>query len=566
MAERYLFFNSAANDPRIYQAQDFADYFGSVLLTGLLHTDEIPAISVSVEQGTMNTVVSTGKAIMQGHLYENTTPLRMTHSIAEPGVDRIDRIVLRLDKRNQSRFIRLFVKQGTPSSDPAPPSLQRDNNIYEISLAQVIIRGGQSFISPADIIDERGDEDICPWARSTVLPHIDTQDVIDLRNDFEEHKEKIATSTQLGHVKVGQNLTIDSDGTLHAQASSGKKVARFVIGTSTAGWTENDVDYLCDGVDDQEEINAAIQALSASGGEIIILDGTYNITAEISINKNNVSIKGNGNATILKRMWVSGSDEGVITLNGVSNCKIENLQIEGRKSWSYDHGIYLSSSDNNIIIGNICNNNEHGIFLEASSNNTIIGNICNNNGEGIRLYTSSSINNTIIGNTCVDNYDGIRIYISNRNTVTGNTCNNNSHGIRLDIGSYNTVTGNTCNDNSVIGIYLDASNNSTITGNTCSNNNRGIYSYGSSNNTITGNACIDNSSGIYLEISNRNAIVGNTCIRGTGQSSDYSSSQYTIRLVNSGNNYNLISSNNCKGKNVAIDGGTSNTNVNNKYN
>src|SRR5690606_6157848 len=56
--------------------------------------------------------------------------------------------------------------------------------------------------------------------------------------ELDAHKAEIATSTQLGHVKVGQNLTIDSDGTLHAQASGGKKVARFVIGTSTAGWTE----------------------------------------------------------------------------------------------------------------------------------------------------------------------------------------------------------------------------------------------------------------------------------------------------------------------------------------
>src|SRR5690606_33776643 len=145
-----------------------------------------------------------------------------------------------------------------------------------------------------------------------------------LQQEIAAHKAEIATSTQLGHVKVGQNLAIDPDGTLHAQASGGKKVARFVIGTSTAGWTENDVDYLCDGVDDQEEINAAIQALPASGGEIVILDGTYNIGARIDVNKNSVTIRGNGSATVLKRMWNSGSNEGVITLNSVSNCKIEN--------------------------------------------------------------------------------------------------------------------------------------------------------------------------------------------------------------------------------------------------
>src|SRR5690606_25778660 len=112
--------------------------------------------------------------------------------------------------------------------------------------------------------------------------------------------------------------------------------------------------------------------------------------------------------------------------------------------------------------------------------------------------------------------------------------------------SNNTITGNTCNNNNYNGIGLSSSsNNNIITGNTCNNNySNGIELYSSSNNTIT----------------------GNTCIRGTGQPSDYTSSEYTIRLAGSDNNYNLISSNNCMGKDVVIEGGTGNTSVNNKYN
>lgn len=47
MAEISKFFNSAPGDPRTYQASDFADYFGSVLSTGLLHTDNTPALEVN---------------------------------------------------------------------------------------------------------------------------------------------------------------------------------------------------------------------------------------------------------------------------------------------------------------------------------------------------------------------------------------------------------------------------------------------------------------------------------------------------------------------------------------
>ena len=299
--------------------------------------------------------------------------------------------------------------------------------------------------------------------------------------------------------------------------------ARFVVGTSTAGWTAADCDYLCDGTADQTEINAAITALPATGGEVVILDGTYNITAKIDVTKDNVSIKGNGNATILKRMYDSSTGEGVITLNNRSGCKIADLQVDGNRT------SYTSS-------------NNHGIYLYKASNNTVTGNTCNNN------------------NSC-----GIYLTSSSNNTVTGNTCNNNNdYGIYLRTSSNNTVTGNTCNNNDY-GIYLNTSSNNTVTGNTCNNNGTGIYLPSSSNNTVTGNTCNNNSSGIYLTSSSNNTVTGNTCIRGTGQTSDYASDQYTIRLQGTANNYNLISSNNCMGKAVVVGGGTGNSAWGNKY-
>jgi len=284
-----------------------------------------------------------------------------------------------------------------------------------------------------------------------------------------------------GAIILNANDTVENTYTANVtyiKTSKVRKLVRFVIGTSTSGWTEKDCDYLCDGTADQTEINAAITALPATGGEIVILDGTYNITAKINVTKDNVSIRGNGNATILKRMFNSSVAEGVITLNSRSGCKIANLQIDGNMT---SHS----------------NSNNYGIYLSSSSNNTVTGNTCYNNNRGIELYSSSN------------------------NTVTGNTCNDNSRGIEL----------------------YSSSNNNTVTGNTCYNNSSGIYLSSSSNNTITGNACI----------------------RGTGQTSDYTSDQYTIRLQGTANSYNLIASNNCMGKAPVVEGGTGNTVINNKW-
>jgi parallel beta-helix repeat protein len=263
----------------------------------------------------------------------------------------------------------------------------------------------------------------------------------ELLGTLNNHEAEIATQNGYGHIRLSDIPE--------------SRTARFTVGTSTAGWTAADCDYLCDGTADQTEINAAITALPATGGEIVILDGTYNITAKIDVTKDNVSIRGNGNATILKRMWDSITTEGVITLTAVEGCNVENLQIDGNKvvynNSSDNYGIYLNSSSNNTITGNTCNNNNYnGIYLYSSSNNTVTGNTCNNNYNGIYLYSSS--NNTVTGNTCI------------RGTGLAGDYTESQHTIRLGgTGSnYNLISNNNCMGKAVT--------NEGGTGNTLVNN------------------------------------------------------------------------------------------------
>ena len=150
-------------------------------------------------------------------------------------------------------------------------------------------------------------------------------DVCDVEINGEMTQYKIRNGLQISVNDIVLVRLINNDfsnkfadaklGTVHAQASGGKKVARFVIGTSTAGWTLEDCDYLCDGTDDQKEIIQALNALPATGGEVVILDGTYNIMASINIPKDNVSIRGSGNATTLKRMYNSTNKDSGSTAN-----------------------------------------------------------------------------------------------------------------------------------------------------------------------------------------------------------------------------------------------------------
>lgn len=79
----------------------------------------------------------------------------------------------------------------------------------------------------------------------------------------------------------------------------GKKAVRaatVVIGTSARGWTAADCDFLCDGVDDQAEIQAAvdyIKSLGSGTGTIKFLSGTYNLSDTVYIT-HAVSLVGDG--------------------------------------------------------------------------------------------------------------------------------------------------------------------------------------------------------------------------------------------------------------------------------
>jgi hypothetical protein len=108
------------------------------------------------------------------------------------------------------------------------------------------------------------------------------------------------------------------------------KTARFVVGTSTSGWTEKDCDYLCDGTNDTTIINSAIQALPATGGEIVLLDGIYTVKnpAQTKITlKSNVLLRGNGVGTIIQPPLNYQYAQNLIQVSG-NNVSICNLAIK----------------------------------------------------------------------------------------------------------------------------------------------------------------------------------------------------------------------------------------------
>lgn len=101
-----------------------------------------------------------------GAVYGNTGEINLPIPLADATYPRIDRVVIRYDAVQNKGF--LTISPGTPASNPAPAALLRNENAYEISLAQVYVAAGVTQIFDENITDERLDESVCGLMRDGV--------------------------------------------------------------------------------------------------------------------------------------------------------------------------------------------------------------------------------------------------------------------------------------------------------------------------------------------------------------------------------------------------------------
>lgn len=154
--EKSSFFNSVSGD-RTYKAEDWANYFASIIGNGVFPLPST-GLQVVVDEG-MNIKVKAGKAWINGYFYNNTTDLTVTIATADGVLNRIDRIVVRWDLTN--RTITAETKSSTASASPSAPALQRDADIYELCLADVYVAAGVTAIAGSAITDQRLNTSIC---------------------------------------------------------------------------------------------------------------------------------------------------------------------------------------------------------------------------------------------------------------------------------------------------------------------------------------------------------------------------------------------------------------------
>ena len=159
--ERSSFFNAELKGEeydRVYLAEDFAKYFASFIGNGVF-PNPTTNLQVTADGTTMNLTLKQGKAWINGYFYENTEDLNLSVDVADGVLNRIDRVVLRLDFVN--REIKAYVKKGEFSSSPVAPNLQRDADMYELGISDIRINKGVTKITQGNVTDLRQNSNYC---------------------------------------------------------------------------------------------------------------------------------------------------------------------------------------------------------------------------------------------------------------------------------------------------------------------------------------------------------------------------------------------------------------------
>ncbi|GEM_PF-1317251 len=179
--EKSSFFNAVLDangtPDRVYPAEDFAEFFSTFIGNGIFPNPSTN-LQVVADGTSMNVILSMGKAWINGYCYRNTDNLTLKVDPADGVLNRIDRVVLRLDFLN--REIKAYVKKGAFASNPVVPALQRNADMYEIGIADIKVNKGVIKITQADITDLRLSKELCGIVHGTV----DQVDVTTLFNQY----------------------------------------------------------------------------------------------------------------------------------------------------------------------------------------------------------------------------------------------------------------------------------------------------------------------------------------------------------------------------------------------
>ena len=356
MAVTYGFFNSVDGD-RLYNADDISNYFLKLISNGVFAT---PASAMQVQANNGLTVqVSAGWGFINCKWINNDAPYLLTLDAADVVLNRIDRIVLRLNTNTNTRSMTIAIKKGTAGTSPNPPALQRNNGIYELSLAQIYVAANASTITQANITDERANTSVCGYVTG-LIDQIDTTNLFAQYDSafnqwFATIKETLTTTTLIRQYTSVYTTTTASESVIPININvynetldvlnvyvNGMKLTPGVDYTESGGMITlaNALDVV--GTPVEFEV---LKSIDGSDAESVI-DMVYALQLELGkIDANNYYCNGvNDNTTLMAFIsaWEQGqTDKGIINIIGSFGVDNNTTQASDGNNYSF---VYEGSS------------------------------------------------------------------------------------------------------------------------------------------------------------------------------------------------------------------------------
>jgi len=160
------FFDSVNSD-RLYNAEQMSHYFDGLISDGVYESVGGKFNVTSAYDG-MKVNVASGRAIIKCHWIYNDEQMQLTLPPSDATYNRIDAIILKLDR--DARSITLEVKTGTPAASATMPEMTRNDHVWELCLATALVLAGGT--QPYQIWDYRGSS-LCGWVTG-LINQVDT--------------------------------------------------------------------------------------------------------------------------------------------------------------------------------------------------------------------------------------------------------------------------------------------------------------------------------------------------------------------------------------------------------
>jgi parallel beta-helix repeat protein len=340
-----------------------------------------------------------------------------------------------------------------------------------------------------------------------------------------------------GDVSASQILT-DND---HLYPDHINELRQSLPFTAIVGLT-SDCEYYCDGVNDNVEIQAALDAVSSAGGGLVFIKaGTYLITQPLIIDSK-TTMAGEGWNTIIKLADNTILDGTLPIIDGVpgtawdyglissKNCKnhtymsdmvVRDLALDG----NIDNQSITWLTQTNNLLGVYLAFNRHCLVSHVKVTNMGAMGICIW-GDFTTNYTDSVIENCYVEN-CNEGSEqeallgltgifscGIFVSYGGKGTIIkGNTIKDCYDGIVLDDGILeNIVSNNVVYSSTNTGIHCQNAGARTIFSNNmirgCGGTGLSLV-IGATGCVATGNFLYENKNGI--EVANQITVIGNVC-------------------------------------------------------